>query len=218
MKTIDSKDYKPFLKEYHLQENVWGVKVAYWLYDGDELVMVTTRWLARYNKNYEWELLRLCTKSWVVVVWWFNKLLKHFIKENSPTSILSYCDVAKFSGNTYLEAWFEEVKNEPSIHFYHPTIWKHIRQYDVVNKWFDALMWGTPAPCDCVFTKDIFRKWYDNVEWEDLTIKKWDPLPFFNEITPNRSTNNTKLLEAIWFVRIPDCWQTRYIWKNPLDF
>ena len=55
----------------------------------------------RYNKNYEWELLRLCTHKDYKVVGGSERLWKHFLKKLNPKSIISYCDNSKFSGEVY---------------------------------------------------------------------------------------------------------------------
>ena len=50
----------------------------------------------RYNTEYEWELLRLCTKHDVA-----EKLFKYFVDNYSSNSIVSYCDLSKFEGQVY---------------------------------------------------------------------------------------------------------------------
>lgn len=86
---------------YHLQGRCRGQTVCYGLYHDNELVQVMTFGKPRYNKNYEWELLRLCTHSKYTVVGGASKLFKRFISEHFPSSIISYCDAAKFSGDVY---------------------------------------------------------------------------------------------------------------------
>ena len=55
----------------------------------------------RYNKKYDYELLRLCTNTDYRVLGGASKLFKHFIKEHPSKSIISYCDLAKFNGDVY---------------------------------------------------------------------------------------------------------------------
>lgn len=55
----------------------------------------------RYNKNYECELLRLCTKNGYAVVGGAEKLFSYFVKTHNPKSVISYCDLSKFMGNVY---------------------------------------------------------------------------------------------------------------------
>ena len=101
IKVLDLKTCNEFLNEYHLQGSVRGQVVGYGLYLNEDLVQVMTFGKPRYNSRFEWELLRLCSKSSVQVVGGANRLLQHFIRDKHPSSIISYCDVSKFSGNVY---------------------------------------------------------------------------------------------------------------------
>ena len=56
---------------------------------------------ARYDKKYQYELLRLCTKNGIAVTGGAEKLFKNFIRQNNPESIISYCDFSKFNGKVY---------------------------------------------------------------------------------------------------------------------
>ena len=60
----------------------------------------------RYNKNYQWELLRLCTNSDYIIVGGAERLFKYFTKTYKPESIISYCDISKFTGNVYYSLGF----------------------------------------------------------------------------------------------------------------
>ena len=90
-----------FLNQYHLQNTCKGQKVRLGLFYQDELVEVMTFGKPRYNKKYEWELLRLCTKSGYQVIGGASKLFQHFIQDYNPQSIISYCDASKFNGDVY---------------------------------------------------------------------------------------------------------------------
>ena len=98
---IDKKTVKAFEDTYHLQNNCKGQIVCYGLYYENELVEIMTFGKPRYNNNYEWELLRLCTDSKYYVVGGAQKLFKHFIRIYNPNSIISYCDLSKFTGEVY---------------------------------------------------------------------------------------------------------------------
>lgn len=52
--------------------------------------------VARYNKKYEYELLRYCASH--NVVGGVEMLFKYFVDNYKPSSIVSYCDTSKFSG------------------------------------------------------------------------------------------------------------------------
>ena len=54
-----------------------------------------------HHKKYEWEIIRGCPGSNNIVVGGVSKLFKHFIRENNPQQIFSYCDFNKFDGIGY---------------------------------------------------------------------------------------------------------------------
>lgn len=90
-----------FEKLYHLQGTCKGQAVRLGLYQGEELVQIMTFGDPRYTKKYSWELLRLCTKPEYKIVGGAEKLFKYFIRTYNPESIISYCDLSKFSGDVY---------------------------------------------------------------------------------------------------------------------
>lgn len=95
-------DAGKFVDKYHIQGNAKGAKHAYGLIlPNGTLGSVMTFSKPRYNKNYEWELLRLCTFPGIEIVGGPSRMFKKFIKEVNPESIISYCDKAKFTGKVY---------------------------------------------------------------------------------------------------------------------
>ena len=118
LKEVTTETTDEFLNEYHLQNTCRGQNIRYGLYKGDELIEVMTFGKPRYNKKYEWELLRLCTHKDYKVVGGAEKLFKHFVQIHNPTSIISYCDYSKFSGDVYERLGFNvKGKPEPSKHW-----------------------------------------------------------------------------------------------------
>lgn len=101
LKEIDKSIANDFLNLYHLQNSCYGNKVNLGLYLGDDIIQVMTFGKPRYNKNYQWELLRLCTKPCYYVVGGAERLFKYFVKNYNPESVISYCDVSKFEGKVY---------------------------------------------------------------------------------------------------------------------
>ena len=106
-KLIDIDAANAFCDLYHLQSSCNGIKYSIGLFHSDRLVQVMTFGRPRYSSKYEWELLRLCTASDIKVVGGASKLFKHFIRDNHPQSIISYCDVAKFNGDVYYQLGME---------------------------------------------------------------------------------------------------------------
>ena len=107
LKEIDKQEANQFLDQHHLQNSCRGNTVNLGLYQDNELVQIMTFGKPRYNKNYQYELLRLCTKVNYYVVGGAEKLFKHFIANYNPESVISYCDVSKFIGSVYSKLGFD---------------------------------------------------------------------------------------------------------------
>ena len=140
IKELKSREANNFLEEYHLQGGTRQVKYAYGLFYNDELVQVMTFGKPRYNKNYEYELLRLCTIPKVSVIGGASKLLKYFEEQVKPKSLLSYCDLSKFNGEVYEKLGFTLVsQTAPAKHWYNPKTKVHITDNLLRQRGFDQL-------------------------------------------------------------------------------
>lgn len=106
LREVGSSESTEFLEENHLQGSI-NSSINYGLYYNNKLVALMTFGKPRFNKEYQWELHRLAYKNGVVVVGGADRLFKHFIKENNPTSIISYCDISKFDGHVYPRLGFK---------------------------------------------------------------------------------------------------------------
>lgn len=114
LKEITKQEANRFLDLYHLQSSCRGNSVNLGLYQDDELIQVMTFGKPRYNKNYQWELLRLCTCSDYYVVGGAEKLFKYFVRNYKPESVISYCDISKFTGDVYERLNFKlKVQTKP---------------------------------------------------------------------------------------------------------
>lgn len=115
---LSNEDITQFLNKYHLQNTCQGQVIRLGLYYKNELVQVMTFGKPRYNKNYEWELLRLCSKFEYKVIGGSEKLFSYFIKTYKPKSIISYCDLSKFTGEVYERLGFKHKNNtKPAKHW-----------------------------------------------------------------------------------------------------
>lgn len=107
LKEIDKNVANTFLDIYHLQRSCYGNEINLGLFSNNQLVQVMTFGKPRYNKNYQYELLRLCSHSNYIVVGGAERLFKHFIKNYQPKSVISYCDISKFTGDVYKRLGFD---------------------------------------------------------------------------------------------------------------
>lgn len=126
IESLSRRQTNTFLDKYHFQGHLHLLVCSYGLFYNDELVELMTFGKPRYNKNYEYELLRLCTKPCYSVVGGASKLLKHFESCYKPESIISYCDLSKFSGEVYSKLGFVDKGYSISKHWYNYHINRHI--------------------------------------------------------------------------------------------
>lgn len=56
---------------------------------------------SRYDKSYEYELIRFCNILYINVIGAAGKLLKFFERSYTPKSIISYADRRYSTGNLY---------------------------------------------------------------------------------------------------------------------
>ena len=92
----------------------------------------------RYDKNYEYEIIRYCYNK--NIVGGSEKLFKYFIDKYHPKSIISYCDNSKFTGGVYTRLGFKlDNYGQPARHWYNIKTKKHITNNLLVKHGFDHL-------------------------------------------------------------------------------
>lgn len=110
---LNSKTTDEFLNKYHLQGTCKGQVLSLGLVYEDQLLEIMTFGKSRYNKNYDIELLRLCTHPDYVVTGGASKLFKFAVQQYELNSIISYCDASKFSGSVYANIGMKFLRNTP---------------------------------------------------------------------------------------------------------
>lgn len=141
VRDVIKADADKFLTENHLQGTLRIQPIRFGLYYKDKLVQLITFGKPRYNKNYEYELLRLCTQGGIYVIGGAEKLFKHFVDTHSPKSIISYCDNSKFNGNVYMRLGFNFLRvTQPAIHWYNMQTKQHITEQLLRQQGADRLI------------------------------------------------------------------------------
>ncbi|MBR1455049.1 MAG: hypothetical protein IJ593_10485 [Lachnospiraceae bacterium] len=111
---IDENTAKEFANEYHIQNHA-RADVYIGCFYKDKLVGLMSFGRPRFTDKYQYEMIRLCWKSNIVAVGGAQKLFKYFIDNYNPQSIISYCDISKFSGTIYTNLGFKyKGLSEPS--------------------------------------------------------------------------------------------------------
>lgn len=117
VRIVDSKESFEFQLENHIQGGV-NSKVNLGLYYENELVSLMTFSKPRFNKKYEWELVRFCNKLGYHVPGGASRLLKHFERAYNPKSIVSYADRRWSQGNLYSKIGFKLVSASKPNYWY----------------------------------------------------------------------------------------------------
>lgn len=112
IKAITNEDYKNFCLNNHIQ-GYRPAKIRYGLYYNDKLVQISSfnecQIYGKRKKQAQYEWIRGCIASNNYVIGGTSKLLKHFINEYNPDSILCYADWNLFNGRGYKKAGFKFV-------------------------------------------------------------------------------------------------------------
>lgn len=138
-KEVDLVNTLEFLKKNHIQGPCRNIKISIGIYYNDLLVGIMCWGKPRYNQNVSYELLRMCYVNDTLVVGGTKKMFNYFIENHHPKSLVSYCDLSKFTGNIYQELGFIRIKNTiPSIHWINPKL-IHITNNLLNQRGFDQL-------------------------------------------------------------------------------
>lgn len=150
---------RSFLEENHIQGYVPS-KVCYGLVDKKgELIQIASFGYSRFNHDYEWELLRSCSKIDNSIHGGLSKLMSFFIKEQSPHNLISYCDRGLFNGKGYISSGFTLLEPTAPSYWYtknHKTV--ESRYSYQKHKLKDKLM---------VFDESL-------TEWENMQLNGYD--------------------------------------------
>lgn len=144
IKEVDFADSMKFLEENHLQ-GFCPSSIRYGLYYKDELVQLITFGKSRFDKSYDYELLRLCTLKGYCVVGGASKLFKHALKFVKG-KIISYANRRFSCGEIYKKLGFELKGESAPNYFYNKSgkmysriaFQKH-KLKDVLDKFDDSL-------------------------------------------------------------------------------
>lgn len=140
IKKVSIEDAALFLNKNHLQGNCRGQDVRLGLYYNDELIEIMTFGKPRYNKKYDYELIRLCSHNKYRIIGGTERLFKFFLKEYKPKSIISYCDNSKFNGEVYERLKFKlKDYGKPSKHWYNAKTKKHVTDNLLRQRGYDQL-------------------------------------------------------------------------------
>lgn len=114
---LDAKEARIFHDAHHLHNSV-GSKYHYGLKLENELVMVASFGSNRFSKNEEYECTRITSHSDFTVVGGVSKLIKNFIRNHDPQSILTFADLRFGDGNVYPHCGFTYIEDTAPNYWY----------------------------------------------------------------------------------------------------
>jgi len=158
IREVENNTKNKFLENNHRQgKDLSSVKLG--LYYDDELVSIMTFGHARYNKNYDWELIRFCNKLNTSVVGGFSRLLKHF-RKNYIGSIISYADKRYSNGNVYDKNGFTW------LHDSIPNYWYFKNNSNILESRIKYQKHKL---------KDVLENYNESItEWENMSINNYN--------------------------------------------
>jgi len=105
VRAISPAESRAFVSQNHISDAV-AAAVHLGLFFGDELLQVMTFGRARFTKNVEWEILRLCSAPGVQVQGGAGRLFKYFCRYWNPKSVVSFSDRCIGEGQVYQQLGF----------------------------------------------------------------------------------------------------------------
>jgi len=114
---VNTKEYRKFLEENHIQGYASSSINIGLYYNGDLVSLMTFGW-RRTNNKREFELIRFCNKKNLVVVGGASRLFKYFLDHNEIGEIISYSDISIFSGKIYDSLGFSKVSLSKPNYFW----------------------------------------------------------------------------------------------------
>jgi very-short-patch-repair endonuclease len=108
----NNSEVQLFLDEYHIHGYI-DAPINISLKYNNEIVGLASFSKPQSNREYQYELVRMCFKYDTIVVGGLEKMLHYFINNYNVASIVAYCDISKFKGNSYTRIGFNIIKDEP---------------------------------------------------------------------------------------------------------
>lgn len=136
IRDVPVKEYRKFCEENHLQGYRHATIIYGLYYRGElkQLMSFATPQKRGAKETFQWEIVRGCPGSNNVVVGGVSRLWKHFLREQNPESVMSYCDLNKFDGKSYLEIGMHLYRETPANVWYVENNTGKVQQWLFRNK------------------------------------------------------------------------------------
>lgn len=117
---VDLPRAKDFLASSHYQgeDSIDSHTLSLGLFFEGDLVSLLCMGKPRFNKEFEWEIIRYTNKLNIKVLGGFSKLYSYFEKNFNPKSVITYANKRLFTGKVYLHSGFQFSHNSDPGYFY----------------------------------------------------------------------------------------------------
>ena len=105
---VKPKEAAPFLEDNHVLGSCKGATLCLALVDKEDILVVMTFGPPRWDKTYNWELLRFATKKGYIISGGASKLFSYFVKNNNG-SVITYSDNNLGNGSVYATLGFVQL-------------------------------------------------------------------------------------------------------------
>ena len=140
---LDYSEARDFLNLYHIQ-GAATANVYLGCYYGGELVGVMTFGKPRFSKGYDYEIVRLAWKKGVRISGGTKKMFNYFVKHFNPDDIMTYADINKFTGNSYLKLGYKFIQvTDPDYKWVSPDSTIALTRYKCQKHRLIEKGWGT---------------------------------------------------------------------------
>lgn len=166
---VSNHESYEFQNKYHLQGQA-KASIHIGIFDKkkpDEMLGVMTFGKPRFNDKYDYELIRMCFKTGVIIVGGAQKMLKYFIKQYKPSQILTYADLTKFNGSVYEKIGFSKCKSNsltvPNYVWVETNSNKVLKRYQTTKTRLVELGMGDESETeDSIMRNSGYLKLYDS--------------------------------------------------------
>jgi bacterioferritin-associated ferredoxin len=106
IKLINSKDADPFYEQHHYI-GACKAKINYGVFHQDQLIACASFKKPTRQSSHEWELVRMTSHPNYRIHGIWSKLIKQFVEDHKPKSVVSFSDNRLFTGSVYEKTGFK---------------------------------------------------------------------------------------------------------------
>lgn len=117
-KLVDASDAANFFSKTHLQGRVYRKSINIGLCHNEEIVALMSFGKTRFDKKYQWELLRFSNKLNCSIIGGASKMFRYFVDNYKPESVVSFANRMHSTGKVYDILGFSHVgKSQPGYKY-----------------------------------------------------------------------------------------------------